>query len=243
MKDLSKSDVSDLIKDAGGSYIEAYRLLVSRREEEAISVERTTVAQRKQRHINAIQQSDENTLAELDVKFCDALEQIRSNQIDTAPGRTLSQEEAIGLMREWLDQRDMAELLAARLLMIKEAVSNHITAVNEEAGLDNPDHQNGSLHVPDLGYRFAKERAGRKDSDLDTDKLQELLSEKEWEEVCDVKVIPRQIIPRHKEYTFSPEKMMKLAQKNPQTLSKLLQCLEVGGWRTPVITIRPLSSP
>ena len=243
MSTIVKSEVTELLEQVGGSYIEAYRLLVSRREEEAISVERTTVAQRKQRHINAIRQADDQTLDALDEKFVAALEQIRSNEIDTEPGRTLTQEEAVGLMQEWIDQRDMAELLAARLLMIKEAVSNHIIAENEIGGVENPEHQNGSLPVPDLGYRFSKERAGRKDSDVNQKKLKDLLTEEEWEEACDVEVIPRQIIPRHKEYTFSPEKMMQLAQKNPQTLSKLLQCLEVGGWRTPVITIRPLSSP
>lgn len=242
MKELSKTEVSDLLAEAGGSYVDAYRLLVAKREEEAIAVERTTVAQRKQRHINAIRQADDTVLDEVDTKFVSALEQIRSNQIDTEPGRMLSVDEAVGLMQEWLDQRDMAELLAARLLMIKEAVSNHITAENEAEGVENPEHQNGSLSVADLGYRFSKERTGRKDSEVNQKKLKELLTEEEWEEVCDVEVIPRQIIPRHKEYTFSPEKVMKLAQKDPQTLSKLLQCLEIGGWRTPVITIRPLSS-
>ena len=242
MKDLTPSDVKSLIKEAG-SYVDAYRLLVARREEEAIAVERTTVAQRKQAHVNAIRQDDALFLEEMDAKFVSALEQIRSNEIATEPGKMLSLEEAVGLMQEWLDQRDMAELLAARLTMIKEAVSNHITTEKELEGVDNPEHQNGSLAVPELGYRFAKERCGRKDTDVNQEKLRELLSEEEWEQVCDVEVIPRQIIPRHKQYTFSPEKMMKLAQKDPQTLQILLECLEVGGWKSPVITIRPLSSP
>lgn len=239
MKDeVDKSEVASLIKEAGGSYIEAYRLLVARREKEAISVGRTTVEQRKQSHRNAIEGADEERLEQLDRKFVLALDQIHENEIIIAPGRTLSHGEAIGLMQEWLDQRDMAEFLAARLQMIKEAVSNHITAENE--GTEDPEHQNGSFPVPELGYRFSKERCGRKPSQVNEKRLQELL-ENEWEEVCDVVDVPRQIIPKHKEYTFSPEKMMRLAQKDPKALSKLLECLEVGGWRTPVITVRPIS--
>lgn len=240
--DVATNEVRELLKESGGSYVEAYRMLVAKREEEAIAAERTTVAQRKQRHITAIKQGDQDALDSLNEKFVSALETIRENQISTAPGKQLTHEEAVGLMQEWLDQRDMAELLAARLLMIKEAVDNHITAVNDQDGLDNPEHHNGSLTVPELGHRFTKERTGRKDSKVNENKLRELLTDEEWESVCDVEVIPRQIIPRHKEYTFSPEKMMKLAQDYPNMLEKLLECLEVGGWKTPVITVRPLSS-
>ena len=214
---------------------------MARRESEAITAGRTTVAQRKQQHLNAIQDNDEDRLNVLDSKFVTALDRIHENEIDLTPGRMLSQEEAVGLMQEWLDQRDMAEFLAARLQMIKEAVSNHITAEKELEGVLDPEHQNGSIAVPEVGHRFAKERCGRKSSEVNTQRLQELLSDEEWEDVCDVVEVPRQIIPRHKEYTFSPEKMMKLAQKDPKALSKLLECLEVGGWRNPVITVRPLS--
>ena len=104
----------------------------------------------------------------------------------------------------------------------------------------DPEHQNGSIAVPDLGYRFSKERCGRKGSEVNEKKLQELLGDN-WESVCEVEEVPRQIIPKHKEYTFSPEKMMKLAQKNPEALEKLLECLEVGGWKNPVIMVRPIS--
>lgn len=241
MKELNKTEIASLIKEANGSYVEAYKLLIARREEEAVVVGRTTVAQRKQQHLNAIEQGDDERLDALDRKFVQALDHIRENSIDLTPGRMLSHEEAVGLMQEWLEQRDMAEFLAARLQMIKEAVSNHITAEKEMEGVEDPEHQNGSISVPEAGHRFAKERCGRKKSEVNTERLQELLGEEEWEQVCDVVEVPRQIIPKHKEYIFSPEKMMKLAQKDPKALSKLLECLEVGGWRTPVITVRPLS--
>lgn len=240
MKEVSKSEVTALIKEAGGSYVEAYRLLVARREAEAIVADRTTVAQRKQRHLNAIEQDDKDRLDELDRKFVTALDRIRENNIDLTPGKMLDHENAVELMQEWLEQRDMAEFLAARLEMIKEAVSNHITAEKKLEGIDDPEHQNGSVLIPEMGHRFSKERCGRKSSDVNVERLQELLGD-EWEEVCDVVEVPRQIIPKHKEFTFSPEKMMKLAQKDPKALSKLLECMEVGGWRNPVITVRPLS--
>lgn len=239
MAEISKNEFSELLKSSGGSYIEAYKLLVRRREAEFVSAEKTTVAQRKQQHLNTIEQKDQERLQALGQKFVSALEQIRANEIIIQPGRMLTKEEALGLMRELLDQRDMTEFLAARLQMIKDAVSHHITAENELRGADDPEHQNGSIDVPEAGYRFAKERCGRKDSGVNTERLQELLGE-EWEEVCDVIEVPRQIIPKHREYTFSPEKMMKLAQKDQKALSKLLECLEVGGWRTPVITVRPM---
>jgi transcriptional antiterminator Rof (Rho-off)/predicted house-cleaning noncanonical NTP pyrophosphatase (MazG superfamily) len=238
---IAKSEVAELIKEANGSYIEAYKLLLARREAEAVVADRTTVAQRKQQHLNAIQQNDEDRLLELDRKFVTALDRIHENEVVLEPGRMLSHSEALGLMQELLDQRDMTEFLAARLEMIKEAVSVHITAEKELSGVEDPEHQNGSISVPEVGYRFAKERCGRKKSEVNVERLQELLGADEWEEVCDVVEIPRQIIPKHKEYNFSPEKMMKLAQKDPKALSKLLECLEVGGWRTPVITVRPLS--
>lgn len=241
MTELTKTQIAALIKEAGGSYIEAYKLLVTRREAEVITAGRSTVAQRKEQHRNAIEADDEERLLALDRKFVRALDLIHDNPIVIQPGRMLSHEEAITAMQEWLDQRDMAEFLAARLAMIKEAVSNHITAENDLKGVDDPEHQNGSVLVPETGYRFAKERCGRKSSEVNTERLQELLSEQEWEQVCDVEEVPRQVIPKHKEFTFSPEKMMQLAQKDPKALSKLLECLEVGGWRTPVITVRPLS--
>ena len=237
---VDKTEISALIREARGSYIEAYRLLVAKREEEAISVERSTVAQRKQVHRTAIQHGDENVLNALDEKFVTAIEQINKNEIVLEPGRTLTQEEAHGLMREWLDQRDMAEFLAARLQMIKEVVSTHVTAEHARDGDVDPEHQNGSIAVSDLGYRFSKERCGRKDSKVNEKKLQELLGD-DWESVCEVEEVPRKIIPKHKDYTFSPEKMMRLAQKDPKALEKLIECLEVGGWKNPVIMVRPIS--
>lgn len=238
---LVENEVDQLVREAGGSYIKAFKALLDREEAKAIKAQRTTVAQRKAEKRNDIEQVNMPKLRALQKKLSAVIKVITTNQIDLAPGELLTQEQKVSLMREYLDERDIAELIAVRKdEMIREIVFNHLTAEAAAEQKEDPEYQNGKIVVPELGYYFHRYGCGRKEADLNSTKLAGLLGE-QWPLACDAVTIERLVIPAHVEYTLSEEKLLQLAQKDPEVYEKLLACLEVGGWKNPSFTARPIS--
>jgi hypothetical protein len=238
-KEIVSPEVSELLKAAGGSYIEAYRLLVKRREEAVVKAERSTVASRVLEKRHAIEELDADRLLELQQKLSAIVDTITKNELSLTSDGLLTEAEKHSLMLEFLEERDIKELIEARKDMLRELVFSHLTAEFEAQGVENPEHQNGEILVPELGHRFVRERCGRNDAVLNEEKLEALLGD-QWESVCDIETIPAQYIPAHTKYVLREEKVLELAQKDESVLGKLLDCLEVGGWKNPTFTVRPL---
>lgn len=196
-----------------------------------------TAAQRKDSHRNMLDKFDIDKLLAMQEKMAQAIDRMTANQIDPSEPGVLSPEKAEELMIEILDQTDIKELLEVRRELIRTAVFAHITEEARREGKPEPEFVTGSVAAPALGRKFVREGGGRAAPKLDETLLREALGAG-WREVYDVEVIPEQVIPERIEYTLDPEKVMKLAEKDPKVLEALRKSLIPGERRTPSFRVR-----
>lgn len=201
--------------------------------DEALSVVPTkglSGIQRKQAHQVAIESVDDGHLLNLMDKMTKAIDQILANKIDLAHLSTLSPEELHSLMVEFLDQRDIKELIEVRYNMIRAAVFGHITAINKAKGTKDPEFAPDNVPVEDLGKKFVRQ-GGKAKAILDYDKLRELLGPERWEQVCKAEIKPA--VPEHVEYKIDNDAMLKLVMQDPSVLEQFRECV-IPGPRTPL---------
>ena len=98
-----------------------------------------------------------------------------------------------------------------------------------------PEHTNGVLDVPELGKRFSREGAGRKDSSLDEDKLRELVGEEVWAQITREEVIPATTIRKIDEAA-----LIAATADNPSLLEDVRAAVKVGDWKSPRLMIRDI---
>jgi hypothetical protein len=196
-----------------------------------------TVAQRKDSHRNMLDGFDIDKLLTMQDKMSRAIDRMTANQIDLEEPGVLGPEKAEELMIEILEQTDIKELLEVRRELIRAAVFAHITEEARREGRSDPEFAPGSVAAPGLGKKFVREGGNRAAPTLDETMFREALGAA-WEEVYDVQVIPEQVIPEHVEYTLDPEKIMRMAEKDPQVLEALRSSLIPGSRRTPTFRIR-----
>ena len=237
-KEIERSEVGRLLR--AGGYLRAYDELVKQAEREVAKAQKSTVAQRKLLSRQAIEKHDSERLADLEEKASALIATINSNIIDLKKPRLLTKRKAKALLEELLAQRDLKEFLEVRKEMIREAVFNSLNIQLAAEGVEDPENTNGSIPVPELGQRLVREACGPKDPKLNEEKLELDLGEELWDQVCEIEVIPEQVIPAHTQKTLSIERLMKLAESNPAILEKIRDALEVGGFKTPRFTVRNL---
>jgi len=192
---------------------------------------RSTVADRKASYKQALKNFDVDRLLAMQDVMSRVVDVMTRNEL---PGGQMSHEQAVALMGEYLDERDIEELLAVRKAMIKEAVFSHLDEMGE------PD-VNGKIPVPELGKKFCREGTGRGTPAVDEHRLQMLLGQR-WVQVCVEEVEPARYVPERIEYRFSIEKVLDMARHDPEILEALRSCLVPGAPKTPKMVIRDLTS-
>lgn len=201
--------------------------------DEAVSIVPTkslTGVQRKEAHQLAIENADPGHLLDLADKMSKAVEKILANKIDLNHLGTLSPEELRAFMIEYLDQRDIQELLKVRYEMIRAAVFGHITALNKAEGTKDPEFDPREVPVQDLGKKFVRQ-GGKAKAVLDNEKLREVLGQQRWEQVCKAVTVPA--VPEHVEYHLDHDAMLELVVQDPAVLEQFRECITPGP-RTPV---------
>jgi hypothetical protein len=194
---------------------------------------KSTVAARKAAQRQAIEQFDLDRLIALQDKMARIVDTLTKNEIRWDEGTmVLTDEQAASLMAEFLDEREVAEALDVRREMIKERVFAHI---DEADGYG----QNGTVDVPELGKKFCREGCAPGTPDVDKQRLQALLGER-WLETCEEIIVPAVTIPERIEYVMSIEKVLDLAQRDPEVLEHLRTCLVPGKPKSPRFVLREL---
>jgi hypothetical protein len=200
----------------------------------------TTVAQRKDKLRQSLEDYDVDRLLELQQKMSSFIDILTGDSIATTNGgRVLDGTRAADLMKRFLDQRDIDELASVVRDLIKETVYGHIDALLEASDVEDPEAHNGSLEVPELGKKFCREGAGYKDPEFDTVRLKELLGDRAAD-IFDTEEVPEQIIPAHTEEVFSIEKALKLGQRDPAVMEILRDCLTPGALKSSRFVVRDL---
>ena len=228
---IAKTDLKALLSAVDGNYVEAYNRLVSAVADEAIvGSKRATVADRKNRWSKALAKMDRGLLAKINKTMSTYLRVVKAQTITESDApRQLTEVEAADLMGEYLALRDITEFLATRKDFMKTAVFAHLTEAFAEQGEEFPEHVNGSVEVPELGFKFCRERTGRTDPTLNEETLKELLGD-DFDSIFDVEI---------KEVrTLNVEKLMKLGR-----LEEVRAALtfDKGEWKSPAFIVRPIT--
>lgn len=230
---LIESDVRAVLEAAGGNYVAAYEAIVDDAERIARTAQVTNRSARVERFKDAVAKLDRGTLARANAVFKGYLPLVRRNAALAADEpRQLSTVEAKDLMLEALSIKDAQDVLAARWETIKEHAFAHMTEQFAAEGDEFPEHTPGSIDVPELNHRFAREACGRKDPELNEEALKALVGERVWEQIVERQtvVVEHVSIPR----------LMALASGQPALLEQLRRSLKVGEWKKPRLNVRAM---
>lgn len=142
-------------------------------------------------------------------------------------------EQAVLLMSMITGGKMGEEFIKAAYELGKELVFRSMDKAFTEAGEEFPEHTNGVLDVPELGKRFCREGAGRKDSSLDEDALRERVGEEVWAQITREEVIPATTVRKIDEAA-----LIAAAADNPSLLEDVRAAVKVGDWKSPRLMIR-----
>lgn len=147
-------------------------------------------------------------------------------------GNGLSDEDTVLVTKQVLDGKLIKELVDATYEAAKAAIYRTMDKVAEEAGEEFPEHAVVEIEVPELGKRLVREGGGRKEADLDEDRLRELVGEDVWEAITSEHVVR----------AVDQDKLSAAALKDKGLLEKVRQATVPGGWRTPRLMVRDITS-
>ena len=200
---------------------------------------RSNLESRKSDWQKAIEKFDVEKLVELQEKMENYVDEIAVRELPETPV-VLDEKQRYGLMKEHIDLTTIKEVLEARRDFIKAAVFQSLTQENIEAGIEDPENQNGKIEVPELKKVFCREGTGRSNPSINEEKLEELLGEEIWEKVVDRVNVPEVVIPAHTETNLNVDKLMAVATEDPQLLEKLRESLVPGKYKSPKFMVRDL---
>jgi len=237
---LIESDVRALLEAQDGNLVADYDKVVAAFDasaRNAVVATRNSREMRKESWKKAVKKLDRKQLAKANRVFKGYLALVRRNAEITSVEELapLTVVEARNLMEEILDLQDAEELLKARREAIKTRVNAALTEQFALEGEDFPEYVNGSIDVPELGHRFSREGAGRKDPELNEDALRGFLGEELWGKVTIETVIPAQIVTK-----VDFEALMREARKDKTILEHLRKSLKVGEWKPGRFNVRAL---
>jgi len=235
-KALVERDLESFLDSVGGDYVAAYNKIVAEAEADKLAARpRSNAEMRKAAYRKAVRNMDPSELASMEKTVSNFMPLLKRNSAITSTTGVLTEAEAEDLMIEVLEVKRLQEMAKSRYEEIRKRVFNSLTESFAEQGEEFPEHVNGYIEVPRLKLKFTRERCGRKDPELDEDKLAELVGEEVWEKVTTVEVIPAQEVR-----TVDMDLYLDAARRDPSLLEKLRQALIVGEFKSPAFHIRDM---
>ena len=229
-KDIETNDALSAFLEGGGSYLAALSAILKTEDAKLQkAAKKDTVQARKDKLREAVARYDVDTLVQLHDRLEGYVDKM-FRPVVTAP-RKLTEDEVKAAYTEFLERRDLAELFGVRYEDLRTLVLMSIDEALREQGKD-PEVTNGELPVPGTDKVFRKEGAGRKDPDLDERKLLEMLGDRAAEVQDEV------FIPAHTETVLNREKLMRLAQQQPEVMEMIRDSLIPGEVKSPRLNLR-----
>lgn len=239
--EIAETSLAKALRDADSAKTALHKL-AEESHKKVVASSRSTVAARKAKLLQALETYDVERLLELQKTMSDFVDLVTQNpltEIASGADKILDSSRAEVLMRRFLDQREIDELVSVVKDLIRTTVFSHFDALGKAAGLEDPENHNGVLEVPEVGKKFCREGTGYKDPEIDSIKLQELLGER-WSTVCTAELVPEQVIPEHVEYTLSVEKALEMGRKDPEVMEILRDCLTPGAPKPARLVVKDL---
>lgn len=220
---VATADLAAVLASYGDDYLPAYEAIVKAADDAARSSKVTNRKARVEAFKNAVAKRDRGQLAKANKLFTGYLRKVRANaelSENMDEPRELTVPEARSLMDEFIDIKTAKDTLTAREEEIKRLTFDHLNEQFAKQGEESPHLVNGSIDVPELGYRFSREGAGRKDPKLNEKALAALVGPEVW-----AKISTRETVVVEK---VDIGALMAEATRNPKLLADLEGSLQVG---------------
>lgn len=149
-----------------------------------------------------------------------------------ASERGLDSDEAVVAMRQVLDIKLAKEMADASYEAVKALVFNSMNLAFAEQGEEFPEHTNGQIDVPELGKRFCREGAGRKDASIDMDKLAAIVGEDVFNQITAEKVTVERVVDE--------DALAAAINANPALMEQVRAAVKPGDWKTPRFWVRDI---
>jgi hypothetical protein len=149
-----------------------------------------------------------------------------------AAERGLDEDEAVVVMRQVLDIKLAKEMADAAYEAAKALVFGSMNLAFAEDGEEFPEHTNGVIDVPELGKRFCREGAGRKDANIDLAALAELVGEEVFAKITAEKVTVTRVIDE--------DALAAAVNETPELLEQVRAAVKPGDWKTPRLWVRDI---
>lgn len=162
-------------------------------------------------------------------------------KVETKPGELVTVAQANALMQEKLLLEEALNIIQGGLARLREQGIDAIDAQYIDEGVD-PDEAKllpGRLNAPEFGRAFSKEGGGRNDPTWDLESLREQLGDRAVQ-VFDTRIIPEQIIPEQVVTELNTDRLVELANRDPEVLEIIRSCLTEGTPKTVSFTTREI---
>lgn len=232
----AESDLRALLSTySDQDYLPAYEALKA---QVAADSRSTKIVNRKSRieaFKAAVAKRDRTALAKANKVFQGYMRKVRANaelSENMDEPRVLTLPEATSLMSEYLDIKAGEDHFTARREDIKRLVFDHLNEQFDALGEENPHLVNGSIDIPELGYRFSREGAGTGDAKLNEEALRAHVGEDLWAKISTKKTVVEEKVDLGK--------LMAEAHHHPVLLEHLRSSLKVGDDKLGRLNHRPL---
>lgn len=142
----------------------------------------------------------------------------------------LNADQAVTAMRLLLAGKVVSETERAVYELVRQMVFGTLDMAFEDE--ESPENTNGSIDVPELGKRFSREGAGRKDPKVDFDALRALVGD----EVFELVTVEKVVVTRE----INDAALAKFGLANPAVLEGLRDIVQPGDWKTPRLMVRDI---
>jgi hypothetical protein len=222
--------INDILKAVGNSTV-LKDLLAQVDAAAAIEKKGNNVELRKAAHRKNLAQNNKIELA----KVGDALKTMLplgkkiAKKSDQIMDEGVTDEDAVEMMESYLAGKLVSEAQTAIQEMVKTLVFRAMDLSAAEQGEEFPEQTNMVLDVPELNKRFCREGVGRKEPELDQEKLIATIGEDLWNQISVAG--PREI---------SESKLAAAVVDNPELLEQVRSAVKPGDWKSPRLMVRDI---
>ncbi len=144
----------------------------------------------------------------------------------------LDENEVVTAMELYLKVKLATEGADAMKDMVRNMVFRSMDLAAAEQGEDFPEHTNMVMDVPEIGKRFCREGAGRKDAEFDMDALRAAVGDEVFFAITAEKVEITRVV--------DDQALSVAILANPQLMEQMRDAVKPGDWKSARLMVRDI---
>ena len=155
-----------------------------------------------------------------------------STEGDEIIANGLNEEQVVVAMNLFLKVKLATEGADAMKDMVRSMVFRSMDLAAAEQGEEFPEHTNMEMDVPEIGKRFCREGAGRKEAEFDMKKLRALIGDEVFFAITTEKVEVTRVV--------DDQALSVAILANPELMEKMRDAVYPGEWKSARLMVRDM---